>query len=127
MLRNANIMKTFDGRFGIGQRSFIGPCSEKKWYPSENSPQGAWDHIEEKMLLEFAESGHPVFCATTPLSRALSKARGEENCLYTSLQIKIQLIRFIALFFLSISSVSTEQWQLYSKNLRTIMIVRGNL
>ena len=40
-LRNANIVKTFAGRFGIGQWSFIGPGSEKKWYPSENSPQGA--------------------------------------------------------------------------------------
>ena len=58
-LRHANIVKTFAGRFGIGQWSFIGPGSKKKWYPSENSPQGAWDHIAEEMLLEFAESGHP--------------------------------------------------------------------
>ena len=58
-LRNANIVNTFAGRFGIGQWSFIGPGSEKKWYPSENSPQGAWDHIAEEMLLEFAESGGP--------------------------------------------------------------------
>ena len=32
---------------GIGQWSFIGPGSEKKWYPSENSPQGEWDRIAE--------------------------------------------------------------------------------
>ena len=56
-----------------------------------------------------------------------SRAKGEENYLYTSLQIKTQLIQFIALFFLSISSVSTEQWQLYAKNLRTIKIERRNL
>ena len=68
-LRNANIVKTFAGRFGIGQWSFIGPGSEKKWYPSETSPQGAWDHIAEEMLLLIAESGHPIFRATTPLSR----------------------------------------------------------
>ena len=59
-------MKTFARRFGIGQWSFIGPGSEKKWYPSENSPQGEWDHIAEDMLLSFAESGHPIFRATTP-------------------------------------------------------------
>ena len=35
----------------------------------ENSPQGISDHIAEKMLLEFAESGCPIFRATTPLSR----------------------------------------------------------
>ena len=67
--KNANFVKTFAGRFGIGQWSFIGPGSEKKWYPSENSPQGEWDRIAEDMLLEFAKSGHPIFRATTPLSR----------------------------------------------------------
>ena len=75
-LRNANIVKTFAGRFGIRQWSFVGPGSEKKWYPSENSPQGAWDHIAEEMLLEFAESGHPIFSATTPLSRGQLKSKG---------------------------------------------------
>ena len=75
-LRNANIVKTFAGRFGIGQWSFIGPGSEKKWYPSENSPQGAWDNIADEMLLEFAESGHPIFRATTPLSRGTLKSKG---------------------------------------------------
>ena len=75
-LRNANIVKTFTGRLGIGQWSFIGPGLEKKWYLSENSPQGAWDHIAEEMLLEFAESGHPIFRATTPLSRGQLKSKG---------------------------------------------------
>ena len=107
--------------------SFIGPGSEKKWYSSENSPQGAWDNIAEEMLLEFAESGHPTFRATTPLSRVISRAKDMENCQYTSLQIKTQLMQFIALFFLSISSVSTEQWQPYAKNLRDIKIDQGNL
>ena len=64
-------------KFGIGQWSFIGPGSEKKWYSGEeNSPQGAWDHIAEKMLLEFAESGCPIFRSTTPLSRGTLKSKG---------------------------------------------------
>ena len=75
-LRNAESVKSFARRFGIGQWSFIGPGSEKKWYSSENSPQGAWDNIAEKMLLEFAESGHSVFRATTPLSRGALKSKG---------------------------------------------------
>ena len=62
--------------FGKGQWSFVGPGSEKKWFSSENSPQGAWDNIAEKMLLEFAESGHPTFRATTPLSRSILKSKG---------------------------------------------------
>ena len=78
-LRNANILKSFAGRFGIGQWSFIGPGSEKKWYPSENSPQGAWDCVAEEMLLQFAESGHPIFRATTPLSRGKLKSKGKEK------------------------------------------------
>ena len=41
-----------------------------------NSPQGAWDNIAEEMLLEFAESGHPTFRATTPLSRGQLKSKG---------------------------------------------------
>ena len=53
----------------------------KKWYSSENSPQGAWDDIAEQMLLEFAESGHPPFRATTPLSRGLLKSKGRGKLL----------------------------------------------
>ena len=98
-LRNANIVKTFAGRFGIGQWSFIGPGSEKKWYPSENSPQGAWDHIAEEMLLEFAESGHPIFRATTPLSRGQlkSKGRGKLSIHFTADQDTVDTIYRIIL------------------------------
>ena len=55
----------------------FGPGSEKKWYSiSEDSPQGEWDKIAEKMMLTFAESGHPVFRATSPLSRGVLKSKG---------------------------------------------------
>ena len=64
-------------RFGKGQWSFIGPGSEKKWYCiSEDSPQGVWDNMAERMLLEFAESDCPIFRATTPLSRCNLKSKG---------------------------------------------------
>ena len=76
-LKNAEFVKTFAKIFGIGQWSCIGPGSEKKWYPSENSPQGEWDHVAEDMLLRFAESGHPIFRATTPLSRGQLKSKGK--------------------------------------------------
>ena len=76
-LANARVVKVLAKKFGIGQWSFIGPGSEKKWYSAEeNSPQGAWDHIADEMLLEFAESGHPIFRATTPLSRGKLKSKG---------------------------------------------------
>ena len=74
---NARVVSVLAKRFGIKLWSFIGPGSEKKWYSmEENSPQGIWDHIAEKMLLEFAESGCPIFRATTPLSRCKLKSKG---------------------------------------------------
>ena len=76
-LANAGVVKVLARRFGVGQWSFIGPGSEKKWYSvEENSPQGIWDHTAEKMLVEFAESGCPIFRATTPLSRCKLRSKG---------------------------------------------------
>ena len=76
-LANGRVVKVLAKKFGIGQWSLIGPGSEKKWYSgAENSPQGAWDRIAGEMLLEFAESGHPIFRATTPLSVGKLKSKG---------------------------------------------------
>ena len=76
-LANVQDVSTYAKKFGIGQWSFIGPGSEKKWYSmEENSPQGISDCIAEKMLLEFAESTCPIFRATTPLSRGKLRSKG---------------------------------------------------
>ena len=75
-MSNANLVSLYAKRFGTGQWSFIGPGSEKKWYSiSEDSPQGEWDNMAERMMLEFAESGCPIFRATTPLSRGQLKSK----------------------------------------------------
>ena len=74
---NARLVSLFAKRFGIGQWSSLGPGSEKKWYSiSEDSPQGEWDKMAEKMMVTLAESGHPVFRATSPLSRGQLKSKG---------------------------------------------------
>ena len=71
---NAQLVSLFAKRLGAGQWSFLGPGSEKKWYSiSEDSPQGEWDKIAEKMMVTLAESEHPVFRATSPLSRGVLK------------------------------------------------------
>ena len=76
-LAYVGVVKVLARNFGVEQWSFIGPGSEKKWYSGEeNSPQGIWDHIADMMLLEFAESGHLIFRATTPLSRCYLKSKG---------------------------------------------------
>ena len=70
---NAQLVSLNARRFGAGQWSFIGPGSEKKWYcTSEDSPQGAWDNMAERMSLEFAA----IFRATSPLSRGRLKSNG---------------------------------------------------
>ena len=126
-LANAKVVSIYAKKFGIGQWSFIGPGSEKKWYSmEENSPQGIWDHIADKMLLEFAESGCPILRATTPLSKGNLKSKGHGK-LYILLQIKKQLRPFFAELFLPISSVFTEQLQTCLKNVKAIKIDRGNL
>ena len=76
-LANAKLVSLYARRFGKGKWSFIGPGSEKKWYSkSEDSPQGIWDKIAARVLLEFAESGCSIFRATTPLSRGQLKSKG---------------------------------------------------
>ena len=76
-LLNAKLVSLYAKGFGKGQWSFIGPGSEKKWYCiSKDRPQGAWDTMAERMLLEFAESGCPIFRATTLLSRGQLKSKG---------------------------------------------------
>ena len=76
-LEEAKLVSLYARRFGKGQWSFISPDSEKKWYCiSEDSPQGAWDNIAQRMLVEFAESGCPIFRATSPLSRGQLKSKG---------------------------------------------------
>ena len=74
---NANLFYIFAKRFSPEKWSFLGPGSEKKWYSThEYKPQGEWDKIDELMMLKFGESGHPVFRATSPLSRGTLKSKG---------------------------------------------------
>ena len=76
-MANAKLVSLHTKLFGKGQWSFIGPGSEKKWYCiSEDSPQGICDKIAERMLVEFGESGCPIFRATTPLFRARLRSKG---------------------------------------------------
>ena len=49
----------------------------RKWYSiSDDSPQGEWEKMAEEMMVILAESEHPVFRATSPLSRGVLKSKG---------------------------------------------------
>ena len=51
--------------------------TRNKWYSTrEYNPQGEWDRVAEQMMLTFAESKHPVFRSTSPLSRGVLKSKG---------------------------------------------------
>ena len=75
-LANARVVKVLARRFGIGQWSLLDQVLKRNGILLQNGPQGAWDDVAEQMLLEFAESLHPTFRATTPLSRGILKSKG---------------------------------------------------
>ena len=75
---SANFVSINARRFSPGRRSSLGPGSEKKWYSTYDSrSQGEWNRVAELMMtIKFVESGHPVFRATSPLSRGTLKSKG---------------------------------------------------
>ena len=76
-IANATFVSVFAKRFPAGRWSFLGLGSEKKWYSIYNErPRGDWDRVAEMMMIKFRESGHPVFRATSPLSRGTPKSKG---------------------------------------------------
>ena len=126
-LNNAESVKVLARRFGIGQWSFIGPGFEKKCYSAENSPQGALIILRKKCCWNSQKADILLSVQRLHCPGVFSRAKDMENCQYTSLQIIQQLKQFFAISFLSISSVSPEQWQLYVQILKVIKIERGNL
>ena len=70
-------MSLFAKRVPAGRWSFLGLESETKWYSIYiDRPQGEWDRVAELMMIKFGESGHPIFRATSPLSRGTLKSKG---------------------------------------------------
>ena len=106
-MSNANLVSLYAKRFVTGRWSFIGPGSEKKWYSiSEGSPQGEWDNMSERMMLEFAESGHPIFRATSPLSRGRLKSKGHGK-LWIHFCADLETIEIIfRILFVSVNQLS---------------------
>ena len=76
-IANATLVSVFAKIFPAGRWSFLGPGSEKKWYSTCNEiPRGERDRVAELMMIKFRDSGHPVFRATSPLSRGTLKSKG---------------------------------------------------
>ena len=85
----------------------------------EDSLQGVWDNLAEKMLIEFDESGCPIFRAMTPLSRGQLKSKRHAK--------KLSIHFAAASLFLQTSSVLVEQSQRYVKSMNPFTRERWDL
>ena len=116
-IANATLVSIFAKRFPPGRWSFLGPGSEKKWYPTcDSRHRGEWDRVAELMMIKFRESGHPVFRASSPLSRETLKSKGGGKLSRHFCADVIRLKLFFAHTFQLISAVSTEQSQICVMN-----------
>ena len=98
-IANSTLVSLIARRFPARRWSFLGPGSETKWYSTYNErPRGEWNRVAELMMIQFSESRHPVFRATSP--EVCSKAKEVENCRYTTAPIWIRLKLFFAQLFL---------------------------
>ena len=100
-LANAKVVSIFAKKFGIGQWSLLVQVLKRNgtlWKRIVHKE--FWDCIAEEMLLEFAESGCPIFRATTPLSRGSlkSKRHGKLSIYFAADQDTIGTIFRIILF-----------------------------
>ena len=79
------------------------------------------------MLLEFAQSGCPIFRATTPLSRGQlkSKGHGKLSIHFAAVQETIETV--FRIMFLQISSFFTEQSRKCVKNMKPFTADRVDL
>ena len=76
-IATSTLVSLFAERFPAGRWSFLGPGSKTKWCSTDKErPGGKWDRVAELMVITFGESGHPVFRATSPLSRGTLKSKG---------------------------------------------------
>ena len=124
---SASLVSIYAKRFPTRLWSFFGTGSEKKWYSTYNEgPRGEWDRVAELMMLQFFQSTHPIFRATSPLSRGTLKAKEVENYRYTSVPMGKRLKLFFTQSFLSISTVSSEQSQICVRITESVKQERGD-
>ena len=127
-IANATLVTLFAKRFPAGRWSLLGPGSGNKWYSTYNErPGGEWDKIAELMMIKLRESGHPVFRATSPLSRGTLKCKGGGKLSIHFCADGDTIETAFAQSFLSVSSVSTEQSQICVKITESVKQAQGDL
>ena len=76
----ANSKIVADSAKSIRARSLVVSWAwmRKKWYGTHTyKPNGKWDRVAEDMMLNFSESGHPVFRSSSALERGDLKRKGK--------------------------------------------------
>ena len=77
-ITNSVTVANYARRFLLGRWSFWGPGSQKKWYGTySDKPDGYRGKTAERMMLNFPESGHPTFLATSALERGELRSKGK--------------------------------------------------
>ena len=57
--------------------AFLGRGTEKKRYGTyTDKPDRSWDRMAEEMMLNFSDSGHPIFCASSAFERGELRSKG---------------------------------------------------
>ena len=126
IIANATLVSVSAKRFPAGRWSVFGTGSETKWYFICNEkPPVELHRVAELMIIKFSESGHPVFRATSPLSRGTLKSKGGQLSIHFcadegSIETVFRTIMFV-------SSVFTEQSQMCVKNAILVKQERGDL
>ena len=96
-LANARVVKVLAKKFGIGQWSFSGPGSEKKWYSGKRIVHQELGIISRTKCCWNSQRADILFSVQRlHCPGVYSRAKDMENCQYTSLQIIQQLKHFFA-------------------------------
>ena len=72
-------------RFPLGRWSFLGPGLEKNWFGTySDKPDGDRNKTVEQIMLNFAESSHPILRATSAVERGelRSKEMGKKSIIH---------------------------------------------
>ena len=112
---SAQLVSLYAKRFGAGQWSFLGPRSEKKWYSSEDSPQGEWDRIADQY--SDPRVHYPEECL---------RAKVVENCQCTCADSGTIKTVFLHNYFCKSAQSLRSSQQKCVKNVTPAMIEQGD-
>ena len=92
---NSQTVMNYARKFPRGHWSFLESGSEEKWYGTyTDKPDESWDKVAEDMMINFSDSGHPIFRASSAFERGelRSNGRGKKSIHFNGSEETIELI-----------------------------------